>query len=125
MTDGFDRVELATRQSRLIGGLMGGASEIRRSWRSSRVFVALQPVVTDFRRQSSAVLIRWSAVVLTTAALTHLALRSMLSPTIAPAIPAFFVVGIAVLGAAVAWQAPAFDRALADSRVRRALNRLF
>jgi hypothetical protein len=125
MTDGFERVEDAARRSRLIGGLAGGASVARASWRSSRVSAALQPALTDFGAQSSTARIRWAAVVLTAAALTHLALRSMLSPTIAPAIPAFFVAGIAAVGAVVAWQAPAFDRALADSRVRRAINRLF
>ena len=125
MNQGFENIADVARHSRLIGIAIGAGSVLQAAWRDSRVSRALQPAVSQFSQQSDAERIRWIAVALMVAALAHLALRSMLSPTIAPAVPAFFIGGIAAVSALVAWQAPAFDRALADSRVRRAVHRIF
>ena len=103
--------------SRIIHVARTSAVMTRAAWRSSLTGRLIGAARTSVMATPALLQLRWGALVIAVAAAGHLILRSMMSITVSPAMPASLVTGIAILAAAVAWQPAAFARAWRSSRV--------
>jgi hypothetical protein len=111
MSDEFLLVRRAARDSRLGGWFETARAILIASWRSSAIGGILQHADAQFHATDLSVRIRWIGITVAVASIAHLVLRSLLSSTVVSALPTLLFAGIATLGALVAWQAAAFERA--------------
>lgn len=118
MTDDFERVResamtsaIAHRGRRLVSvaSTAWPTSVIGRWWTRTREL---------FARATPAARLRWWAITISVAAIAHVALRSLMSSTVAPAAPLAVYLVLAGAGVAIAWQADACHRAWRASRLR-------
>jgi hypothetical protein len=91
------------------------------AWGSSAVGRHTGALRSAFRSASTVERLRWIATSLAVAGAGHLVLRTLMPPTVAPALPAVVFAGIVAIGGAIAWFPEAFVRAWRDSRLARAI----
>jgi hypothetical protein len=111
MNGEFPLARRAARDSRLGDWLEGARAILIASWLSSAIGGVVRYTVEKFHATAVADRIRWIAITIATASIAHLGLRSLLSSTVIAALPTLLFAGTAALGAVVAWQAAAFERA--------------
>jgi hypothetical protein len=107
----FPRATRAARESILGRTMMKSLELIAAAWGTSVVRAWSLGSHDRFVSTTAPARLRWTATTIATAAVAHLALRQLLSSTVAPALPMIFIAGIAAGAAIVAWQAEAFERA--------------
>lgn len=111
MNDEFPLVRRAARDSRLGGWFEGTRAILIASWRSSAIGAVIHHAAAQHRTTAVADRIRWIGITVAVASIAHLGLRSLLSSTVISAVPVLLFAGTAALGAVVAWQSAAFERA--------------
>lgn len=111
MNVGFESVRRSAAASRLGRLATRGVQSVGAAWRSSLIGRTVDAEHAAWAALSPADRIRWAGRAVAVAAVAHLALRFMMSSTVAPALPTLLVAGVAVFGALAAWQAAAFARA--------------
>jgi hypothetical protein len=115
----FPRVQESAAGSRLAGLAEHARQIFLNAWRTSAVGAYCRAQWQPFRTATGPARIRWCATALAVAAAGHLGLRLLLSPTVAPGLPAPIVAGMVIAAAGVARKAEAFDRAWRHSRLAR------
>jgi hypothetical protein len=119
MTGDFHNVREAGAESWIGRGVAALRARFAAAWRTSRLGNALGRAEVSWTAQARAARIRWVATTISVAAVAHLAMRPLMSPTVIPAMPAVLFVFVAIGTAIVAWQAEAFERAWRQSRFAR------
>jgi hypothetical protein len=111
MTGEFDLVRRTARESWLMRRAGAFTEVLGAAWRSSITGAAAGASLKQLSNLAPVARIRWAGTTIAIAALAHLALRSMLSATVVPALPTLLIAGVAAFSAILAWQATAFERA--------------
>jgi hypothetical protein len=119
LSDDFERVRVIAARSRIARVLSITEATVEAAWRTSAIGRRLKPLMGRLAVTAPPDRVRWCATALAVAAVAHLALRSLMSSTIAPALPAAVALTIAAGSTLVAWQAGAFHRAWPGSRLSR------
>jgi RIO-like serine/threonine protein kinase len=111
MSGEFELVRRTARESWLMRRADALTQVLNAAWRSSITGAAVNTSLKQLSNLAPVARIRWAGTTIAIAALAHLALRSMLSSTVVPALPTLLIAGVAAFSAIVAWQAAAFERA--------------
>lgn len=122
MTGDFNLVRESARQTIAARTGRRAATVLMAAWSSAAVGRRGAAAHQAWRNAARPARIRWWAIAVATAAATHLVLRLLLSPTVAPAMPAAFYLAIAIAAVLIAWMADAVDRAWNDSRLSRSFR---
>ena len=88
-------------------------------WATSTVGGSWNAVSASFARATPAARVRWWAITIAIAATAHIALRALMSSTVAPGMPLGVYVVIVAGSAVIAWQAEGFHRGWHGSRLSR------
>jgi hypothetical protein len=115
----FERVRVIAAQSGIARVLSITGATVETAWRTSAIGRRLEPLVGRLAVTAPADRVRWCATALAVAAIAHLVLRSLMSLTIAPALPVAVILTVAAGSTLVAWQADAFHRAWHGSQLAR------
>ena len=123
MKTGFEGVGQSTARSTVghIARFAGAA--LAAAWQSSVPGRLAGAGRHEFASATVTARVRWCATVVGVAAVGHLVLRTLMSATVAPAMPLMLFAGVAALAALVAAQPEAFIRAWRSSRTARTLQR--
>ena len=122
MSADFARVKNSAAASRLAGLTLASRQVLLNAWRTSVVGGFVRGALRQFEVASGPERTRWCATTLAVAAAGHLGLRLLLSPTVAPGLPAPVIAGLVIAAAVVAWKAPEFHYAWRSSRLARLIR---
>jgi hypothetical protein len=119
MSETFEYLRQSARDSWLIRRALATAATLGRARESSAVGAAFASAAGSFAATTPAARVQWFGTAIAVAAAGHLLLRLILPATVAPALPALFIAGVAAFAALAAWQAAAVVAAWEQSRLGR------